>query len=291
MSDPSLSPEMQQALDIAHAATRQISPVPPTAAPPDATKLKGVPMGPMTKDKPVSPQQGGNTNPAYNQMGLKESDVAPGGPASKAAPQAPEQPAVQPTQIPEPQTVQAGPPTYNPLPPPEAAPLQVIAKDVKTDPVKAAAAEPGFWDKVKSVGGDIFEVLGDIAAGYSHQQSTPTQQRLAREHSLRMQGNEIQGQKDLLSIQQGFQQKQLNMENEFRTKDQALAAQIASTQDVNAKAQLQEQKDALAQELQIAKMRNDTERFAAQQQYGFQFIMNRVNKGGVDALMGQSDGK
>jgi hypothetical protein len=166
--------------------------------------------------------------------------------------------------------------------------------DKQVDPVKDAAKQPGFWQQAMDVatktGKGLFELLGDFAAGYAHQASSPTQQRLAREHALRMQGNELQAQKDLLSMSQGFQQKQLTMDNEFRAKDQELAQAQASNTDENVKAQIQTQRDQLKQnyDLQTKQMKNQLE--IANRQYGFEWLSRRMTSGGVDAMMGPMAG-
>lgn len=93
-----------------------------------------------------------------------------------------------------------------PITPPQAMPAPVVAGN-KSDPIKQAASQPGFWQQVLDFAGKagktLLEVLGDIGAGSIHM-STPTQQRLEREQQLRLQGNEIQAQKDMASINSGF---------------------------------------------------------------------------------------
>jgi hypothetical protein len=90
-----------------------------------------------------------------------------------------------------------------------------------TDSVKAASSTPGFWQQALTVasntGKTIMELLGDFASGYSHQQSSPTEQRIAREHELRMQGNQVQAQKDLVGIQQGFQKQQADLDRQLQS--------------------------------------------------------------------------
>jgi len=252
--------------------------IPPTAAPPDPTKLKGIPMGPMTAETEAKKAIGnqGNTNPAYNEMGLKETDVAPGGPP----PAAPVNPPVQPVAIPAPQTVQAG--TTPSAPPVTPAPPVVVGKKA-ADPVKDAASTPGFWDQVmnvaKNTGKNLFELLGDFAAGYSHQ-STPTQQRLAREHELRLQGNQLQASKDLMSLNQGFQNQQNQLDREFQGK-------LAATTDANVKQQLQQQ-----YEYQRGELAN--QRLLAMNSYYWTALMTRMGigsqtskTGGVAGLFGE----
>ncbi len=158
------------------------------------------------------------TAPAAKVIGLGETDVAPGGP-----------PVVSPAPVPTPQQVAPKPPMYAKTP--EVAQAGMVAAQAdqaksgpgtpvaeQSDPVKSAAKEPGFWDKLisaaKGTGRTLFELLGDFTAGYSHQQSTPTQDRLAREQQLRLQGNAAQTQKDLQQMQQGFQDAQNKLQRE-----------------------------------------------------------------------------
>ena len=165
-----------------------------------------------------------NTNPAARLLGLQESDIAPG-----STPKVPEK-QIAPTETPKPVPLQ-----INPMP--EVAqggqksdsgakavsgPGTVTTEVSEGDPIAKVSSAPGFWqqalDVAKNTGKTLFELIGDFAAGYAHQQDSPTEQRLAREHQLRVQGNQIQANKDLLSIQQGFQKQQADLDREFQNK-------------------------------------------------------------------------
>ena len=157
-----------------------------------------------------------STNPAARLMRLGETDIAPGvspvpsQPVNKIIPETavadgkPVGPVVGAQVAPEAKTGLAGP----------------VTTEV-SNPVKEASAAPGFWQQALDVAGkagkSLIELIGDFAAGYSHQQSSPTEQRLGREHELRMQGNQVQAQKDLANIQQGFQKQQADLDRKLQT--------------------------------------------------------------------------
>ena len=219
----------------------------PSAAP-AATDLLGL------KESDVSPASIGapraetnpmpNTNPAAQLLGLGETDVAPGGPA--VAQQANMQAAKTPAAAPMP--VKAVEPVAQPGPAPKAlsGAGTPTAEVTEGNPVAQASSKPGFWQQALDVAGkagkSLIELIGDFAAGYSHQQSSPTEQRLTREHELRMQGNENQARKDLLSIQQGFQKQQSDLDREFQNKWNA-------ARDENEKAKLKQDYDLTTQQL------------------------------------------
>jgi len=117
--------------------------------------------------------------------------------------------------------------------PPQAMPAPIVAGQPKTDPIKQAASQPGFWQQLLDVAGKagktLFEVLGDIGAGSVHM-STPTQQRLEREQQLRLQGNELQAQKDLASANQGFNQQLQKLQMDHDTAMQSARNDIEKQQ-------------------------------------------------------------
>ena len=135
--------------------------------------------------------------------------------------------------------------------------------DAQKDPIKTATQQPGFWDQLlsasKTAGRNIFELIGDFASGYSHQQSSPTQQRLDREQQLRLQGNSQQAAKDLQSMEEGFQGKQQQADRDLQDKI-ATASQGLTGQDLALKRQqLQQEHDQFIQNLSLEKMRVQNE--------------------------------
>ena len=160
--------------------------------------------------------------------------------------------------------------------------------EAQKDPIKAATQQPGFWDQLlnasKTTGRNIFELIGDFAAGYSHQQSTPTQQRLDREQQLRLQGNAQVAAKDLQSMEQGFQGQQQQADRDLQDKI-ATAQQTLTGQDLVIKRQqLQQEHDQFVQSLAVDKMRVQNEyminMFNAQwQRQAFQWTHTNPNPG------------
>ena len=162
-----------------------------------------------------------------------------------------------------------------------AAMAEPQVPEVAKDPVKAAGSQPGFWtqllDVSKNTGRNILELLGDFAAGYSHQQSSPTEQRLAREHDLRMQGNALQAQRDLINMNQSFQGQQSAL-------DRALQEKLATDRTDVEKQKLQQQHDYQTQQLALEKIRVQNEyminMFNAQwQRQAFQWTHTNPNPG------------
>ncbi len=132
--------------------------------------------------------------------------------------------------------------------------------DAQKDPIKTATQQPGFWDQLlnasRTAGRNIFELMGDFASGYSHQQSSPTQQRLDREQQLRLQGNSQQAAKDLQSMEEGFQGKQQQADRDLQDK----IATASQGQDLALKRQqLQQEHDQFIQNLSLEKMRVQNE--------------------------------
>jgi hypothetical protein len=212
-------------------------------------------------------------------MGLKESDVAPGGPAVAPDQSQPGGPPPIP-QVPIPQAPAAAIPPQ----PTVAVPTpEVIGQGKTADPVKEAATTPNFWQSVLDVAGKtgkgMLELLGDFAAGYSHQQSSPTEQRLAREHDLRMQGAPIQAQKDLMSINQGFQAKQAALDREFQDK-------WNSTTDANVKAQLKQQHDYQSGQLSNERQQITNSYMLESMMKRFEIGQGVSKTGGVTGLFG-----
>ncbi len=165
-----------------------------------------------------------NTNPAASALGLGETDIAPG---VSSVPSQPVNKAI------VPETAVADGKPVGPVFGQQAKTAsgdtsavggqdyQAMGNGPSANPVKEASAAPGFWQQALDVAGkagkSLIELIGDFAAGYSHQQSSPTEQRLGREHELRMQGNQVQGQKDLANIQQGFQKQQADLDRKLQT--------------------------------------------------------------------------
>jgi hypothetical protein len=175
--------------------------------------LQGIKPGPMKAKGQPETNFLPNTNPAARLMGLSESDIAPGNQPKPA------QPVEAPIVTPEP--VAGATQTLPPIGQVKSATGAGPVTAEVTDSVKAASSTPGFWQQALDVAGKtgktIMELLGDFASGYSHQQSSPTEQRIAREHELRMQGNQVQAQKDLVGIQQGFQKQQADLDRQLQT--------------------------------------------------------------------------
>jgi hypothetical protein len=252
------SPAASLPVQTATPASREFGKDQGTVAPGTQTPPKAVPSLP-------------NTNPAARLMGLGETDVAPGGPP------------------PTPQPVHATPPPKLPVVAQQAAPAQVQqpiapgANDTmavggqdyrastidpsvagitpSTDPVKTAASQPGFWNQVVEVasktGKSILELLGDFAAGYAGK-TTPTEQRLQREHELRMQGNQLQMQKDVMSIQQGFNEQQNKLQMDHDTAMHAATNDLQKQQIENEfqlrKQELLNQRQMMMQNYEIAQL-------------------------------------
>ncbi len=157
--------------------------------------------------------------------------------------------------------------------------------DAQKDPIKTATQQPGFWDQLlnasRTAGRNIFELMGDFASGYSHQQSSPTQQRLDREQQLRLQGNSQQAAKDLQSMEEGFQGKQQQADRDLQDK----IATASQGQDLALKRQqLQQEHDQFIQNLSLEKMRVQNEyminMFNAQwQRQAFQWTHTNPNPG------------
>ena len=195
---------------------------------------------PAVETKPMP-----STNAAARALGLGETDVAPGvSPTGGVPPVAAPNPVTPETAVAEAQKV---PPVGAPGPASTGAgPITSEVSGGSTEAIKQASATPGFWQQALDVAGKagktIAELIGDFAAGYSHQQSSPTEQRIAREHELRLQGNQVQAQKDLLGIQQGFQKQQADLDREFQNK-------WNTTRDVNEKAKLKQDYDFQTQSL------------------------------------------
>ena len=133
--------------------------------------------------------------------------------------------------------------------------------DAQKDPIKTATQQPGFWDQLldasRTAGRNIFELMGDFASGYSHQQSSPTQQRLDREQQLRLQGNSQQAAKDLQSMEEGFQGKQQQADRDLQDKIATASASLAGL-DIK-RQQLQQEHDQFIQNLSLEKMRVQNE--------------------------------
>jgi hypothetical protein len=179
--------------------------------------LQGIKPGPMKAKGQPETNYLPNTNPAARLMGLSESDIAPGNQPKPAQPvEAP------PATTPEPVAgaTQTLPPVGQAKSATGAGPVTTEVSG-GTDSIKAASSTPGFWQQALDVAGKtgktIMELIGDFASGYSHQQTSPTEQRIGREHELRMQGNQVQAQKDLVGIQQGFQKQQADLDRQLQT--------------------------------------------------------------------------
>ena len=208
----------------------------------------------ITPDQKIAMQQAQpvtgfpSTNPAARELGLGETDIAPGMnyPQPAAPATVPTVPVPTPNEVmgtAGPQAV-AGTPNSNL----QMAQPDAIGSNKAVDPVKDATAKPDFWKSVMDVAGktgkSIIELLGDFAAGYSHQTSSPTEQRLAREHDLRMQGNQLQAQKDLMSMNQGFQKQQADLDREFQNK-------WNTTTDERERAALKQQYDMQTRQIEV----------------------------------------
>ena len=240
----------------------------------DTQRAKGAPVVPPETGK----YAGQNTNPALNTMGAGESDVAPGGPpeATPATPPGTPGMIATPTKPAGPVVGQKATSTTTPSGPITPGPYDSSAvggpdyraatagvptqQDQKTDPVKDAASSPNFWKQLLDVagktGGGILEILGNIGRGLEGR-PTITEQRLDREQQLRLQGNQLQVQKDLLSMNQGFQSQQQQLERDFQDKWNA-------TTDANTKLQLKNAHDEALKRLQIEQQQaNNTYALAA----------------------------
>ena len=216
-----------------------------------------------------------NTNAAAKEMGLGETDVAPGvSPPQPVAPVAPPNPIVPETAVAQAQSVK---PIVQPSNTGTTSVGPITAETSGgTGSIKEASSTPGFWQQALDVAGkagkSLIELIGDFAAGYSHQQSSPTEQRIAREHELRLQGNEMQAHKDLLGIQQGFQKQQADLDRAFQNKWNA-------TKDVNEKAKLKQDYD-----FQTQSLRNQS--LQIQNQYAIEQLNQRLMIAGKQGTTG-----
>lgn len=306
--DPNLEEELKQkaAQQLAQSvnpapggtAAAEKTGTPPPAAPKQPQNLtvneQPIPIDPNTGRPAADPGVAGAKNPAIANVGVPnvaptiQNPVLPPQPSQSpqkpVAPVAPQKsnfvqsvsPAMQAQQV---SPIAAGQQTALAEPPlPEA----------QKDPISAGTKQPGFWDNLlsasQSTGRNILELIGDFAAGYSHQQTTPTQQRLDREQQLRLQGNSQQAAKDLQAMEQGFQGKQQQADRDLQDKI-ATAQQTLTGQDLTIKSQqLKQEHDQFIQSLAVEKMRVQNEyminMFNAQwQRQAFQWSHTNPNPG------------
>lgn len=247
--------QAQQA--VSAGAPIQAIPTSPTTTYTDAQSIPGNPIGVAGQ---ANPQIGNAVLPAGGNV---PNVLIPKDQQKATNPPAP----VAPVPVPKPEV------TPIPLTPPQTVAAPVVAGLPKTDPIKEAASKPGFWSQVLDVANStrktLFELLGDIGAGSVHM-TTPTQQRLEREQQLRLQGNEVQAQKDLAAANQGFNEQIQKLQIAHDTAMQAARNDL--------------EKQQIENNFQLRRIEIENQRQMFQLNYRWNLLSQQGNTGGAHSF-------